>query len=354
MEEPVLDSKTIRVGIIGAGANTRLMHIPKLQQIEGVEISSVCNQTQASGERVAKEFNIPQVETDWQALVADPDLDAVVIGTWPNTHCKMTCAALEHGKHVLCEARMAMNAEEGQQMLETSRAHPNLMAQIVPAPFTLKWDGVIQRLMLEGYLGQLYSVEVRGCTGDFNDPTAAATWRQKFSYSGNNTLLMGIWYEAVSRWVGPARSVFAQTRVFTPRRPNSDGGDLEISIPDHVDCIAELNKGAVMRMQFSAVTGHANDPMSAWLYGSDGTLHLDARNNTLRGIQKGDVGFSTIEPLPGEEGTWQVEEDFIRSIRQRDPVEHTSLEDALKYMQFTDAVHASELCGQKILISKSP
>ena len=324
------------------------MHIPKLQEIEGVEVRSVCNRSEESATRVAREFNIPKVETSWKALIADPNLDAVVIGTWPNTHCEMTCAALQAGKHVLCEARMAMNAAEGQHMLETAKAHPHLVAQIVPAPFTLAWDGVIQRLILEGFLGQLYSVEVRGCSGDFNDPTTPATWRQNFTYSGNNTLLMGIWYETVSRWVGHARSVYAQTRVFTPSRPNPEGGATEITIPDHVDCIAELDHGAIMRMQFSSVTGHANHPMSAWLYGSQGTLHLDASNNSLRGIQNGDAGFSSIEPLPGEKGAWQVEEDFIHSIRQRNPVELTSLQEALKYMLFTDAVHESEKRGEKI------
>src|SRR5687767_15996318 len=105
-----MSDTTIRVGFIGAGGNSRLHHIPKLKAQPGVELTAVANRSKESGERAAKEFGIARVETDWRAIVAAPDIDAVCIGTWPYTHAEMTIAALEAGKHVLCEARMAMNA----------------------------------------------------------------------------------------------------------------------------------------------------------------------------------------------------------------------------------------------------
>ena len=74
---------TIRVGVVGAGGNTRLHHIPKLKKIDGVEIVSVSNRSRASSERVAQEFGIPRVHDHWQDLVNDAGIDAVVIGTWP-------------------------------------------------------------------------------------------------------------------------------------------------------------------------------------------------------------------------------------------------------------------------------
>src|SRR5919199_175874 len=133
-------SDTIRIGVVGAGGNTRLHHIPKLKKIDGVEIVSVANRSRASSARVAQEFGIPRVHDHWQELVNDPGIDAVVIGTWPYMHCPVTLAALAAGKHVLTEARIAMNAAEARQMLAASRAHPALVAQIVPGPFTLAVD----------------------------------------------------------------------------------------------------------------------------------------------------------------------------------------------------------------------
>jgi predicted dehydrogenase len=95
------DNSEIRVGIIGAGQNTRKMHIPKLMQIPGVKIIEVANRSMESGKKVADEFGIPVVRSDWKEVVESQDIDAVVIGTWPYLHCPASCLALESGKHVL-------------------------------------------------------------------------------------------------------------------------------------------------------------------------------------------------------------------------------------------------------------
>src|SRR5262245_8296770 len=153
---------TIRVGVVGAGGNTRLHHIPKLKQIEGVEIVSVANRSRASSERVAKEFGIPRVHERWDDLVNDPAIDAVVIGTWPYLHCPVTLAALAAGKHVLTEARLSSNAREAHEMLAAAREKPKLVAQVVPSPFGLKGHRVMRDLIDGGYLGDLREVRVVG------------------------------------------------------------------------------------------------------------------------------------------------------------------------------------------------
>src|SRR5207248_10840503 len=102
----------LRVGLIGAGGNTRRRHIPGLRAIAGVELVAVCNRRPGSTAAVASEYGIPRTFAHWHELVADPQVDAVVIGTWPYLHAPITLAALEAGKHVLTEARMALNAAE--------------------------------------------------------------------------------------------------------------------------------------------------------------------------------------------------------------------------------------------------
>jgi hypothetical protein len=127
----------IRVGLIGAGANTRLRHIPGLKAQEDVEIVGVANRTAASGERIAAEYDIPNVYDNWLDIIDDDDIDAVCIGTWPYMHAPVTLAALSADKHVLVEARMAMNSHEARLMLDASRDNPHLVTQIVPAPHTI-------------------------------------------------------------------------------------------------------------------------------------------------------------------------------------------------------------------------
>src|SRR5512134_1433029 len=123
----------IRVGIIGAGGIVGSTHIPGLRRMPGVEIVAVANRSLESSRRAAAELKIPRAYADWQQLMAADDIDAVLIGTWPYMHRAITLAALERGRHVLCQARMANNAAEAHDMLAASRRHPNLVCQLVPS-----------------------------------------------------------------------------------------------------------------------------------------------------------------------------------------------------------------------------
>ena len=212
---------TIRIGIVGAGGNTKAKHIPGLRAIENVEITSVCNRSRASSEAVAAEFGITRVFDDWRKLVEDRDIDAVVIGTWPYMHGPVSIAALEAGKHVLCEARMAMNAREAHDMLCAARLRPHLVAQVVPSPFSLKVDRTIRRLLAEGYIGDLLAIDVQD-RGGFLDIDGPISWRQDNQLSGMNVMMLGIWYEAVMRWVGEATSVMAMGKTFVKRRLDAE------------------------------------------------------------------------------------------------------------------------------------
>ena len=71
----------IRVGVVGAGNNTRVRHIPGLQAIPGVEVVSVCNRSRESLQRAADAFHIPKSYEDWRELLAADDTDAIMIGT---------------------------------------------------------------------------------------------------------------------------------------------------------------------------------------------------------------------------------------------------------------------------------
>src|SRR4051794_30173309 len=119
--------KTLRIGLIGAGANTRKRHIPGFRQLADVEIVAVCNRRPTSTVAVAREYDIPRAHEHWQDVLGNPDVDAVMVGTWPYLHCPITLAALEAGKHVLTEARMSLNAAEAHRMLEAAQKHSKLV-----------------------------------------------------------------------------------------------------------------------------------------------------------------------------------------------------------------------------------
>jgi predicted dehydrogenase len=342
----------IRVGFVGAGANCRRHHLPKLQAQPGVEVIAVANRTRESGERVAKEFGIARVHDDWRAVVEARDVDAVCIGTWPYIHCEVTLAALAAGKHVLCEARMAMNASEGRRMLEASRRAPHLIAQLVPAPHTLELDGTLKRLLAEGYAGEVQAIEVQATQqARFADLGASLHWRQDIRRSGHNILNMGIWYEAMMRWVGPARRVMAMTRIAVPRRKDETGAWHEVKVPDHVDILITLTTGAVGHLRFSALTALA-PPAEAWIFGSEGTLRIEPDARRLSGGRGGDKALGEIAIPAAQRIGWRVEEEFVNAIRGREKVTHTTFEDGVRYMEFTDAVARSAASGQAVEVAE--
>jgi predicted dehydrogenase len=342
-----MTNEIIRVGFVGAGANTRKHHIPKLRAQPGVELVAVANRTKESGERVARELGIARVYGDWRELVRAPDVDAVCIGTWPYVHCEITLAALEAGKHVLCEARMAMDVAEARRMLAAARRAPQLVTQLVPAPNTLEVDATLQALVAEGYVGEVLAVEIRAAQGRFIEPDEPLHWRQDATLSGLNAMTMGIWYEALMRWLPPARRVMAVTKIVVPRRRDANGAWHEVRIPDHVDILATLAGGAVAHLRISTVTALA-PPNEVWIFGTDGTLRLEVDAGRVSGGRRGDRELREI-PIPAERRIgWRVEEEFVNALRGQEKVTRTTFDDGVRYMEFTEAVARSAASGQAV------
>lgn len=339
-----MSSEMIRVGVVGAGANTVSKHIPGLQAIQGVEIVSVCNRSRASSKRVAQQVGIPTIYDNWKELIDAPDTNAIVIGTWPYMHCRTVLEALAMNKNVMCEARMAANAAEAIAMRDAARMKPGLVAQIVPSPFSLRVDSTIKRLIGAGYLGDLLAIEVRD-GNTFLDPDAPLHWRQDFDLSGVNILSLGIWYEAIMRWVGDATNVMAKGKTFVNMRKDADGVMRAVRVPEYLNVIADMACGAQAHIRISSVTGFGG-ASEATLYGSKGTLRFT--NNNLYGGQRDDSQLKEI-PIPAnEEGRWRVEEEFVNAIRGLEPLTHTTFETGTKYMAFTEAVNRSMATGKAV------
>jgi predicted dehydrogenase len=340
-----MPGESIRIGLIGAGGNTRLRHIPGFKAIPGVELAAVCNRSIESGQKVADEFAIPRVTTNPNEIFDDPAIDAVCIGTWPYKHREYSVRALQSGKHVLCEARMAMDAAEARDMLMVAQA-TDRVAQLVPAPFDFRSGGTIRRLLHEGVIGRPTEVVVSVLSGQGLDRERALQWRHRYDYSGKNTMMLGIYNEIVQRWLGDTTRVTAQAKVFVDQRVDPEtGGEVPVVIPDSIGVLAELANGARATYVFSAVAPGA-PRASISVYGSEGAL-LWEMGDTIK-VSKAGGGFEPRDPDPELAGSWRVEADFIDSIREGKPVTLTSFEDGVKYMEFTDAVWRSWQQGRSI------
>lgn len=339
----------IRVGIVGAGDNTRRRHIPGLRAVAGVELVGVANRTAESTERVATEFGIPTRYPNWQALIADDQIDAVVVGTWPNLHAEVTCAALAAGKHVLCEARMARNVAEARTMVAAAQARPDKVAMLVPSPFGLECDTEIELLLFRNFIGDLREIVVIGADDQFHDYTQFLHWRQDAEISGLNTLSLGILHETLSRWIPQPTRVYAQTQTFEPVRPNPHGsGNLPVTVPDSVQILTQYASGARGIYHFSGTT-LLGPGKQIHLYGSLGTIKIFfGEHDRVFVGRKVDTELREITIPPEKLGGWRVEAEFVAAIRGEEKVRRTDLAAGLQYMEFTEAVANSAQSGMPV------
>jgi predicted dehydrogenase len=331
----------IRIAIIGAGQVTRARHIPGFRAIAGVRIVGVCNQHRESAARVAREFSIPKVYGSWEDVIDDDGVDAIVIGAWPYLHCPVTLAAFDAGKHVLTQARMAMNAREAQRMYDRSREVPHLTAMVVPSPWGLTGDAFLRSLVASGHLGTLREVHAHALNADLADPATPIGWRQMTKYSGFNMLTLGILYETVLRWVPEANRVMAYASKVIPVRPDPETNrPARVGTPDSVQVLTTQEDGSVGVYRLSGVVYHGPG-LGVALYGSEGTLVYDLTRDEVLGGRRGDPGLEPLAIPAKLRGGWQVEADFVAAVRGERPVTHTTFATGVRYMQFTEAVARS-------------
>jgi predicted dehydrogenase len=339
-------TERVRIGLVGAGGIARTRHVPGLRALSDVEIVGVVSRTPESTARAAAELAIPRTYVGWEELVADPDVDAVVVATWPYLHAPVAIAALRAGKHVLVEGRMAMDAIEARAMLAAAEARPDLAAMVVPAPFGFA-DATIRRLLAAGAIGDLRTARVAWSGGIA--PTGRDQWRRERRHSGNNVMTLGIVYESVARWLGHATDVTATVRNFAPAQAGPDGTAIAADVPDVAAAVASFPSGVVAT--FSLAGYGRPDPVNgATLVGTGGVLRVDMAGSRLEMAPAGAAAFEEVAIPDEERWTWRVEADFVASIRDAEPVRLNDFPTGLRYMRFTDAVHEADATGRRVAL----
>lgn len=113
----------ITVGIIGTGGIAGGKHMPALAKIEGVEMTAFCDIEEAKAQAAARRFGTSdaKVYADYRELLKDPTIDVIHVLTPNDSHAEITIAALEAGKHVMCEKPMAKKAADARRMLEAAK-----------------------------------------------------------------------------------------------------------------------------------------------------------------------------------------------------------------------------------------
>lgn len=113
----------LKIGIIGCGGIAGGKHMPSLQALGDVEMVAFCDIVEERAQKAAKEYGTPdaKVYTDYKALLADKSIDIIHVLTPNRSHAEISIAALESGKHVMCEKPMARSAADARRMVEAAK-----------------------------------------------------------------------------------------------------------------------------------------------------------------------------------------------------------------------------------------
>lgn len=148
----------VRWGILSTARIGTEKVIPAIQQGTSCDVTAIASRTLDAARAAADRLHIPKAYDSYEALLADPDVDAIYIPLPNHLHVLWSIKALEAGKHVLCEKPIGLSAAEGQLLVEAAQAHPHLK---VMEAFMYRHHPQWQRalhLLREGHIGTLRTV----------------------------------------------------------------------------------------------------------------------------------------------------------------------------------------------------
>jgi predicted dehydrogenase len=341
------NSDSLAIGVVGAGSIARMRHLPNLAQIAGVRTVAVANRRVERAREAADEFAIGEVYEHWQEVVESALVDAVLVCTPPHLHAEVTLAALQQGKHVFCQARMANDLAEAERMLASDRA-TSLTTMLCPPPHYLTVDPYVRGILESGEeLGEVRHVLVHHAGAMFADPAQPLHWRQRQDLNGINALDVGIVGEILNRWFGSVAEVAAIDRTWVGERPADADGRTAVESPDAVTVVGAFEQGATLTALFSgAVRG--GQPRLV-VHGSRGTLTCWPQSAAVELRRDGGDDGDPTEVPADERGTWTVEADFVEAVRQGRKG-RPSFADGVRYMALTQAVLDAAASGERVAV----
>ncbi|HEY8217039.1 MAG TPA: Gfo/Idh/MocA family oxidoreductase [Acidimicrobiia bacterium] len=153
----------LRIGTLGAARITPNALAKPAADLPEVEVVAVAARERARAEKFAAKHAIPTVHDTYDAVIADPQVDAIYNPLPNGLHGRWTIAALEAGKHVLCEKPFTANADEAQHVADVAGTHPEL---VVMEAFHYRYHPLVTRLLEiigSGELGAVERIETRMC-----------------------------------------------------------------------------------------------------------------------------------------------------------------------------------------------
>ncbi len=349
--------KKIGIGIIGCGGIAVNKHIKELLQVQGAEITALCDIDVAALRRAGELACVGEAHRyrDYRDLIADGAVDAVEICTPNCHHAEMACAALRAGKPVNLEKPIAMNMREAEEILAAERESSafgmvSFSYRFMPAVRYAK------HLVDAGAIGRVVGVNVAYLKSSAFWQGRRLEWRFEAEKAGSGVTgdLGAHLIDLAQMLAGRVSTLCAVCDTVVKERPTLDGtGVGTVTTDDTALFLARFACGAVGSFHITrCAIGHANT-IRYDIYGDRGSISFDLNDPSILTITNGEGDPKHLRPrvekVP-EEFALMQEQAFSDALRgERDPLFPT-ISDGVQGQAVIDAILRSSVSGEWVTV----
>ncbi|MGH7724603.1 MAG: Gfo/Idh/MocA family protein [Candidatus Eiseniibacteriota bacterium] len=336
--------KVLKAALVGVGVAGQVSHIPAWKKLEGVELVALCDRDQEKALRVAQRFGVPVATSNFEDILADPEIDVVDVCTPNYLHAPLAIAALQSGKHVLVERPIARTAAETEKMVKAADKADRLLVCALAHRFR-EDTKILKKFVDRGELGDVFYTKA----GWLRQRTDWRTeeWRQQKQVSGGGVLMdLGV------QMLDLALHILGAPAVESVTASAHRAGKAEVE--DSCVALIRLEGGGVLNLEVTWGLLMERDFAYVNLFGQTGA----ALWNPLR-IHKGMHG-SLVNVTPAVDSPRNVYKQAIEAqiahfadcVRKGTAPGATGAE-MLEVMRLVDAIYRSAEQGREVRLAQS-
>ncbi|WP_435218570.1 Gfo/Idh/MocA family protein [Streptomyces sp. bgisy034] len=245
------------------------------------QLTAVCGRNEQAARAAADRLGWASAETDWRELIARDDIHLVDICTPGDSHAEIAVAALDAGKHVLCEKPLANTVAEAEAMVAAAARNPGRIAMVGFNYRRTPAISLAQALIEAGRLGTLRHIRLTYLQDWLVDPDFPLTWRLRRETAGSGALGdLGSHVVDLAQFLTgePLIGVTGQTETFVPERPLTPGpgGDRgQVTVDDAALFTGRFPSGALASFEASRFVHGRKNALRFEVNGVRGSLAFD-------------------------------------------------------------------------------
>lgn len=351
--------KKLKIGIIGTG-NISRSHMDSYRKNPNVELYALCDIDEGRLKKAGEEYGITRLYTDLSEMLALPEIDAVSVCTWNSAHAPCTIAALNAGKHVLCEKPMATTVEDAVKMKEAAEKNGKLLM----IGFVRRFGNdmkMIRDFQSVDYFGDIYYAKANYLRRNGNP----CGWFGEKELSGGGPLIdLGVHVidfiryamgnpKPVSVYGATFQKLFDRRNIKTPKAyvSASSTKDDYCNVEDMATALVRFENGAVLQVEAAFSMNIENDEGKLELYGTKAGVRVgnEIKMFTEQNDYLADVTIKADASM-NFSGIFQNEIDHYVDCVLNGTECKNPAEDGVEIMKILTAVYKSAETGHEVVI----